>query len=129
MFREGRRKCQCGVCGEIALENINFHYSSLCENRKFLKDSHCKLFQLFFSCLSLIVSLKLHNKQHLSLFSPEKFVQNVPFLGVLIILPADFDIFSVSNFSLCYIIFQNIWNSTGRHYWNNFLWVKNLKLK
>lgn len=39
----------------------------------------------------------------------------VPFLGVLIILPAGFDIFSVSNFSVCYIIFQNIWNSTGRH--------------
>lgn len=55
MFREGRRKCQRGVCGGVAREKINFHYSSLCENRKFLTDYFTdKLFQPVFSYLSLI---------------------------------------------------------------------------
>lgn len=54
VFREGRRKRQCGVCGGVALEKNLFHHSSLCENRKFLNDNFTyKLFQQFFQ-LSLM---------------------------------------------------------------------------
>ena len=85
-----------------------------------------KWFQLFsfFSDLSLIIVflsyLKLHGKQQVFVHLKNLSTMHVPFFWVLITLSGGFDIFSVSNFSVCYIIFQNIWNSTGKRCWKQF---------
>lgn len=54
VFREGRRKCHCGVCGTVGLEKINFHFSLLCYKRKVLKRLfHVEIIPTVFSVLCL----------------------------------------------------------------------------
>ena len=96
-------------------------------SRKFFKDKFTsKWFQLFsfFSDLSLMIVflryLKLHSKQQVFVHLKNWSTMHVPFFWVLITLSGGFDIFSISNFSVCYIIFQNIWNSTGKRCWKQF---------
>lgn len=56
VIREGRRKCQCGVCGEAALEKISFYQSLLWLKTKVLKRFflHINYSNCFFRYLSLI---------------------------------------------------------------------------
>lgn len=52
-FGEGGRECQCGVWGGVALEKMNPHHASLCENRKFLTGYFTdRLFQVVLDGLS-----------------------------------------------------------------------------